>query len=101
MDKCEQACRGLHDKEFEPTEASAISRPSVNDGFDDDDVCGPNDTEASKLSLVGILNLEFEAEEDPVADNLEIWYWLFLIFTKILWCTHDISRFIHGIPPVY
>ena len=40
VDECEQACRGVHDKEFEPTEASEISRPSVSDGFDDNDVCG-------------------------------------------------------------
>ena len=45
-------------------------RPSVSDGSDDDDVCGPNETETSKLSLSGILNLEFEADEDPVAGNL-------------------------------
>ena len=32
LDECEQACRGVHDKEFEPTEASEISRPSVSDG---------------------------------------------------------------------
>ena len=30
LDKCEQACRGVHD---EPTEASEISRPSVSDGL--------------------------------------------------------------------
>ena len=30
LDECEQAFRGIHDKEFEPTEASEISRPSVN-----------------------------------------------------------------------
>ena len=70
LDKCEQACRGVHDKEFEPTKASEISRPSVSDGSDDDDVCGRNETEASKLSLSGILNLEFEAAEDPVAGSL-------------------------------
>ena len=29
----EQACRGVLDKEFEPTEASEISRFSVSDGF--------------------------------------------------------------------
>ena len=33
---------------------------------DDDDVCGRNKTEASKLSLSGILNLGFEADEDLV-----------------------------------
>ena len=27
LDECEQACRGVHDKEFEPTEASKISGP--------------------------------------------------------------------------
>ena len=69
MDECEQACRGVHDKEFEPTE----TRPSVSDGSDDDNFCGQNDTEALKLSLSGILNLKFEADEDPVAGNLEIW----------------------------
>ena len=36
LDKCEQACRGVHDREFEPTEASKISRPSVSDGSDND-----------------------------------------------------------------
>ena len=41
----------VHDKELEPTETSEISRPSVSDGFDNDDVCGRNDTEASKLPL--------------------------------------------------
>ena len=45
LDECEQACRGVHGKEFEPTEASEISRPSVSDGSDDDDVCGRNETE--------------------------------------------------------
>ena len=70
MDECEQACRGVNNKEFGPTEASEISRPSVSDGSDDDNVCGRNETEASKLSLSGILNLEFEADEDPVAGNL-------------------------------
>ena len=39
-------------------------------GSDDDDVCGRNETEASKLSLSGILNLGFEADEDLVAGNL-------------------------------
>ena len=39
LDECEQACRGFHNKEFEPTEASEISRPSVSDGSDDDNVC--------------------------------------------------------------
>ena len=70
LDECEQACRGVHDKEFEPTETSEISRPSVSDGSANDYVCGRNETEASQLSLSGILNLEFEAEEDPVAGNL-------------------------------
>ena len=70
LDECEQACRGAHDKEFEATEASEISRPSVSGGSDDDDVCGRNETEASKLSLSGILNLKFETDEDPVAGNL-------------------------------
>ena len=59
LDECEQACRGVHDKEFEPTEASEISGSSVSDGSDDDDVCGRNKTETSKLSLSGILDLEF------------------------------------------
>ena len=45
-------------------------RPSVSDGSDDDEVCGRSETEASKLSLSGILSLEFEAGEDPVAGNL-------------------------------
>ena len=72
LDECEQACKGVHDIEFEPTEAVEISRPSVSDGFDDDDVCGRNDTEASKLSLSGILNLEFEADEDHEASNFKI-----------------------------
>ena len=40
LEECEQACREVHDKEFEPTEATEISRPCVSDGFDDDDVCG-------------------------------------------------------------
>ena len=44
LNECEQACRGVNDKEFEPTGASEISRPSVSDGYDDDDVCGRNDT---------------------------------------------------------
>ena len=70
LDECEQACRGAHDKEFEPTEVSEISKPSVSDGSDDDDVCGGNESEALKLSLSGIINLEFEAYEDPVAGNL-------------------------------
>ena len=39
-------------------------------GSDDDDVFGRNETEASKLSLSGILNLGFEADEDLVAGNL-------------------------------
>ena len=69
LDECEKACRGVHDKEFEPTDTSEISRPSVSDSSDDD-VCGQNETEASKLSFSGILNLEFEADEDPVAGNL-------------------------------
>ena len=29
LDEIEQACRGVHDREFEPTEASEISRPSI------------------------------------------------------------------------
>ena len=65
-DQYEQACRGVHNKESEPTEASKIFRPSVSDGSDDHDVCcGRNTTEASKLSLSGILNLKFKANEDP------------------------------------
>ena len=56
LDQCEQACRGVHDKEFEPTEASEISRPSVSDGSDDDDDCGRNEAQKSKLSLSGILD---------------------------------------------
>ena len=39
-------------------------------GSDDDDDCGRNEAEASKLSLAGILNLGFEADEDLVAGNL-------------------------------
>ena len=39
-------------------------------GSDDDDGCGQNENEASKLSLSGILNLKFEADKDPVAGNL-------------------------------
>ena len=73
LGECEQACRGVHDKEFEPTEASEISGPIASDGFNDDNVCGRNDTEALKLSLSRTLNLEFEADIDPVAGNLEIW----------------------------
>ena len=61
LDECEQACRGVHDREFEPTEASEISRPSVSDGSDNDDVCGRNATETWRLSLSGIL--EFEADK--------------------------------------
>ena len=49
LDECEQDCRGVHDKKFEPTEASEISRPSVSDDSDDDDVCGRNETEALML----------------------------------------------------
>ena len=45
LDECEQGCRGVHDEEFEPTEASKIIRPSVSDGSDDDDVCKRNKTE--------------------------------------------------------
>ena len=48
LDECEQACRGVHDREFEPTEASGISGPSVSDGSDNDDVCGRNATETSR-----------------------------------------------------
>ena len=59
LEECEQACREVHDKEFEPTEASEISRPSVSEDFDEDDVCGRNETETSKLSLSGIFDLEF------------------------------------------
>ena len=70
MNECEQACRGVHDKEFEPTETSKVSRPSVSDGFDDDDVCTRNDTEASKLPLSGILKLE--ADKDSITGTLEI-----------------------------
>ena len=68
LDECEQTCRGVHDREFESTEASEISRPSVSDGSDNDDVCGRNATETSRLSLSGIL--EFEADEDLVPGNL-------------------------------
>ena len=67
LDECEQACRGVHDREFEPTEASKISRPSVS-GSDNDDVCARNATETSRLSLSGIL--EFEADEDLCAWQL-------------------------------
>ena len=31
LNECEQACRGVHDKEFEPTEACEISRPGVSE----------------------------------------------------------------------
>ena len=31
MDKCEQACRRVCDKEFEPTDASQISRSGVSE----------------------------------------------------------------------
>ena len=55
LEECEQACRGVHDREFEPTEASEISRPSVSDGSDNDDVCGRNAAETSRLSLSGNL----------------------------------------------
>ena len=34
LDECEQACRGVHDKEFEPNEASEISRPSDSETDD-------------------------------------------------------------------
>ena len=75
LDECEQACRGVHDREFEPTEASEISRPSVSDGSDNvnDDVCGRNATETSRLSLSGIL--EFEADENLVSGNLPEMDW--------------------------
>ena len=73
LDECEQACRGVHDREFESTEASEISRPSVSDGSDNDDVCGRNATETSRLSLSGIL--EFEADEDLVPGNLPEMDW--------------------------
>ena len=56
LDECEQACRGVHDEEFVPTDASEISRPSVSNGSDDDADCGRNETEALKLSLSGILS---------------------------------------------
>ena len=73
LDECEQACRGVHDREFEPTEASEISRPSVSDGSDNNNVCGRNATETSRLSLSGIL--EFEADEDLVPRNLPEMDW--------------------------
>ena len=73
LDECEQACRRVHDREFEPTEASGISRPSVSDGSDNDDVCGQNATETSRLSLSGVL--KFEAEEDLVPGNLPKMDW--------------------------
>ena len=31
LDECEQACRGVHDEDFEPTQASEISRSSVSE----------------------------------------------------------------------
>ena len=62
-DKCEQACSGVYDKEFEPTETSEISRSHVSDGSDDDDLCGRNETELSKLPLIGMLDLN----KDPVS----------------------------------
>ena len=34
LDECEQAYRGVHDKEFEQTEASEIFRPSVSEPDD-------------------------------------------------------------------
>ena len=64
-DPSENLSFGLLPKKFELTEANEISRPSVSDGSDDDDVCGRNETETSKLSLSGILNLEFEADRRP------------------------------------
>ena len=67
LDECEQACREVHDREFELTEASEISRPSVSDGSDNDDVFGRNTTETSRLSLSGIL--EFEADKDLAPGN--------------------------------
>ena len=73
VSKLALSCRGVHDREFEPTEASEISRPSVSDGSDNDDVCGRNATETSRLSLSGIL--EFEADEDLVPGNLPEMDW--------------------------
>ena len=107
FDECEQASRGVHDKEFELTEASEISRPSGSDCFDDDDVCGRNDTEASKLSLSGILNLKFEADEDPVAGNLEILVAFSHLYQNSLvysWYPSGVlnaPQCTHGIPSVY
>ena len=73
LDECEQACRGVHDKEFEPTEANEIFWPSASDGSDDDDICGRNETETAKLSLSGILDLEFvESGESFINANKQM-----------------------------
>ena len=91
LDECEQACRGVHDREFEPTEASEISRPSVSDGSDNDDVFGRNATETSRLSLSGIL--EFEADKDLVPGNLsEKTFDMFSIFARHLHSLTQLER---------
>ena len=47
LDECEEACKKVHDKEFESIEADEISGPGVSDGSDDDDVCERNEEGAS------------------------------------------------------
>ena len=64
LNECEQACRGAHDKEFEPTEASESSRPNVSDGSDDDEMklrrrnCLCQESSSSNLKLTKTLWLQ-------------------------------------------
>ena len=74
-----------------------ISGPSVSDGFDDDNVCGRNDTEASKLPLSRILNLEFGADKDPVAGNLVVAGNLIVAFSHL----YQNPLMYSWYPPVY
>ena len=124
-------CRGVHDREFEPTEASEISRPSTSDGSD-------NDFDMFLIfahHLHSLTQLE-RTEILRTLTNILI-YNAYCACTNFLWwfpyefsekakmakdegidlsvilsnqapsvlntarCTHDIPRCTHGIPPVY
>ena len=71
LEECEQACRGVHDKDLRqlrPVKFLVSMMVLMITMF-----VGEMILSRLKLSLSGILNLDFEAEEDPVAGNLEVW----------------------------
>ena len=68
LEECEQACRGVHDKDLRPVKFLVSMMVLMITMF-----VGEMILSRLKLPLSRILNLDFEAEEDPVAGNLEVW----------------------------